>query len=31
VIEFFAVGTAVSSTSQEHQIPTPQLVLAVNA
>ncbi len=30
VIEFFAVGTAVVSTSQEHQIPTPQLVLAVN-
>lgn len=30
VIEFFAVGTAVISTSQDHQIPTPQLVLAVN-
>ena len=30
VIEYFAVGTAVISISQDHQIPTPQLVLAVN-
>ena len=30
VIEYFAVGTAVVSISQDHTIPTPQLVLAVN-
>ncbi len=30
VIEYFAVGTAVTATAQDHQIPTPQLVLAVN-
>ena len=30
VIEFFAVGTAVSAISAEHTIQTPQLVLAVN-
>jgi uncharacterized protein YbjQ (UPF0145 family) len=30
VIEYFAIGTAVISISQDHQIPTPQLVLAIN-
>lgn len=30
VIEYFAIGTAVVSTSADHSIPTPQLVLAVN-
>jgi uncharacterized protein YbjQ (UPF0145 family) len=30
VIEFFAVGTAVTATSAEHQIQTPQMVLSVN-
>jgi uncharacterized protein YbjQ (UPF0145 family) len=30
VIEFFAVGTAVISTSAEHQIPTPSLSLLLN-
>ena len=27
VIEYFAIGTAIVSISQDHQIPTPQLVL----
>ncbi|HEY7294152.1 MAG TPA: heavy metal-binding domain-containing protein [Dehalococcoidia bacterium] len=31
VIEFFAVGTAVTATSAEHRIQTPQMVLSVNA
>jgi uncharacterized protein YbjQ (UPF0145 family) len=30
VIEFFSVGTAVVPTSDEHQIPTPSLVLGLN-
>lgn len=30
VIEYFAIGTAVTSTSQDHEIPTPQLILALN-
>lgn len=30
VIEFFAVGTAVTPTSSEHSIPTPQLILTLN-
>lgn len=30
VIEFFAVGTAVISTSEDHQIPTPTLSLLLN-
>lgn len=30
VIEFFAVGTAVSPISSDHHIPTPQLVLSVD-
>jgi uncharacterized protein YbjQ (UPF0145 family) len=29
-IEFFAVGTAIIAISDDHSIPTPQLVLAVN-
>ena len=30
VIEYFAIGTAVTSISQDHQIATPQIVLALN-
>jgi len=30
IIEFFAVGTAVTPISSEHTIPDPQLVLSVN-
>jgi len=30
IIEFFAVGTAVTPTSSDHQIPPPQLVLTLN-
>src|SRR5947209_2163098 len=30
IIEFFSVGTAVAPTSDEHQIPTPSLVLGLN-
>ncbi|GAC1470472.1 MAG: heavy metal-binding domain-containing protein [Chamaesiphon sp.] len=30
VIEFFAIGTAVVPIREDHQIPTPQLVLSVN-
>ena len=31
VIEFLSVGTAIISTSEEHQIPTPQLNISLNA
>ncbi len=31
IIEFFAVGTAVTPTSADHQIPPPQLVLTLNS
>lgn len=30
VIEFFAVGTAVTPTSSDHSIPAPQLILTLN-
>lgn len=30
VIEFFAVGTAVTATSTDHSIATPQLILSLN-
>jgi hypothetical protein len=30
VIEYFAVGTAIVPTSQEHTIPNPSLVLTLN-
>ena len=30
VIEFFSVGTAVVPTTEDHQIPTPSLVLGLN-
>jgi uncharacterized protein YbjQ (UPF0145 family) len=30
VLEFFAIGTAVTPTSDDHQIPTPSLVLNLN-
>jgi uncharacterized protein YbjQ (UPF0145 family) len=30
ILEFSAVGTAVMAISQNHQIPTPSLVLTVN-
>jgi hypothetical protein len=30
VIEYFAVGTAVVPTSDEHTIPAPSLVLTLN-
>ena len=30
VIEFFSVGTAIASTSTDHQISTPQMVLTLN-
>ena len=30
VIEFFSVGTAIASTSADHQISTPQMVLTLN-
>ncbi|HLZ57696.1 MAG TPA: hypothetical protein VKR06_12170, partial [Ktedonosporobacter sp.] len=30
IIEFFAVGTAVISTSEAHEIPTPSLSLLLN-
>jgi hypothetical protein len=30
VLEYFAVGTAVMPTSDDHQIPTPTLVLNLN-
>ena len=30
VIEFFAVGTAVTPTSSDHSVPTPQLILSLN-
>lgn len=30
VIEFFAIGTAVTPTREDHHIPTPQLTLSLN-
>jgi uncharacterized protein YbjQ (UPF0145 family) len=30
VIEFFAVGTAIVPTAQDHQIATPTMVLTLN-
>lgn len=30
VIEFFAIGTAIVPTSDEHRIPTPSMVLSLN-
>jgi Putative heavy-metal-binding len=30
VLEYFAVGTAVTPTSDDHQIPAPTLVLNLN-
>jgi hypothetical protein len=30
VIEYFAVGTAIVPTSDDHTIPTPSLVLTLN-
>ncbi|MBF6591812.1 MAG: heavy metal-binding domain-containing protein [Ktedonobacterales bacterium] len=30
VIEFFAVGTAIVSTREDHAIPTPQMVITLN-
>jgi hypothetical protein len=30
VIEFFALGTAVTPTRSDHHIPTPQLTLSLN-
>ncbi len=30
VIEFFAVGTAVTATSSDHSIPSPEMILSLN-
>ena len=30
VIEYFSIGTAVTPTSEDHQIPAPSLVLNLN-